>query len=533
MNFSHVNKIPAERQYKLFVFDMDSTLIDAEVINELAKIAGVSEQVSQITTQAMSGEMDYTESFQMRVALLNGLSYEKALSIKDHIQLMAGAKELIQFIQSVGGKTAMITCGFSLIAEDVQKKLDIDYVYSNDLAVKDGILTGQANGPLMTTNSKANVLDELVEKLNISYEECAVVGDGANDICLFEKAGFSVAFNAKPLVQKQACAVVQEKDLRNIIPILKSAMETPQSQPCDTPQKPARKVFREGGPSMMKELQTRKAELKTVSEEAKDKRNQLNAEASKYAAERNELNNKTKELITAAQDIKIKRDEVNINVSKYKTLRDETNAKSNELFAKADSLRKDSNLGGPSIKEIRKQIDNLEFEQQTHVLTPKKEKEIVTKIKELEDEYAEKKRQLDENSELKSILDEAQVIRDEASEYHNQLAVYAAQAQEFHEQMITAFKEADKVRAESDASHKNFIRAQEAADEQHKIFIEAQKEIREIDKESGKAKKKEKDPKAKVEKEENEKGAKELFDKFKDGGKLTMEDLMAIQRSKY
>ena len=283
----------------------------------------------------------------------------------------------------------------------------------------------------------------------------------------------------------------------------------------------------------MKELQTRKAELKTTSEEAKEKRNQLNAEASKYAAERNELNNRTKELITAAQDIKVKRDEVNVNVSKYKDLRDETNAKANTLFAKADSLRKDSNIDGPSIKEIRKQIDTLEFEQQTRVLNAKKEKEIVTKIKELENEYAEKKKQLDDNSELKAILDQAQVIRDEASEYHNQLAVYAAQAQEFHEQMITAFKEADKIRAESDAAHKNFIRAQEAADGQHKIFIEAQKEIREIDKESGKAKKKEKDPKVKVEKEENEKDAKELFDKFKDGGKLTMEDLMAIQRSKY
>jgi len=206
---------------------MDSTLIDAEVINELAKAAGVSEKVSQITTQAMNGEMDYTKSFQMRVALLKGLSCEKALSIKDQIQLMTGAKELIHFIQSIGGKTAMITCGFSLVAEDIQKELGIDYVYSNELVVKDGVLTGQANGPLMTTNSKAKVLEKLVEKLNILYEECAVVGDGANDICLFEKAGFSIAFNAKPIVQKQACAVVHEKDLRNIIPILKSAMETP------------------------------------------------------------------------------------------------------------------------------------------------------------------------------------------------------------------------------------------------------------------------------------------------------------------
>jgi uncharacterized coiled-coil DUF342 family protein len=99
--------------------------------------------------------------------------------------------------------------------------------------------------------------------------------------------------------------------------------------------------------------------------------------------------------------------------------------------------------------------------------------------------------------------------------------------------MIVTFKEADKIRAESDIAHKNFIRAQESADGQHKVFIEAQKEIREIDKENGKAKKKDKDVKTKVDKEENEKDAQDIFDKFKDGGKLTMEDLMALQRSKY
>lgn len=299
-------------------------------------------------------------------------------------------------------------------------------------------------------------------------------------------------------------------------------------------QKPARESFSgKGDQNMTNELQIRKAELKDISEEAKEKRNQLNAEASKYAAERNELNNKTKELITVAQDLKVKRDEVNVNVSKYKTLRDDTNAKANDLFAQADELRKEGGLVGPSIKEIRKQIDELEFKQQTVAMNPKKEKELVTKIKELTLEYNEKKKQLEENSDLKAVLDEAQVIRDEASEYHAQLAVYASQAQEFHEQMIATFKEADKVRAESDIAHKNFIRAQESADEQHKIFIEAQKEIRDIDKESGKAKKKDKDAKTKVDKEEQEKDAQDIFEKFKDGGKLTMEDLMALQRSKY
>ena len=224
MNFSHFNKKPATHSFKLFVFDMDSTLIDAEVIDELAKAAGVEEKVSQITEAAMNGEMDYTESFQMRVSSLKGLSYDKALKQTEHIQLMPGAIELMEYIREIGGKTAMLTCGFSLAADKVKKQLNLDYAYSNDLSIKDGFLTGEAAGPLMVTNAKAAVLDELVQKTGIPYEECLVVGDGANDICLFQKAGFSIAFNAKPRVQEHAGAVVFGKDLRNVIPVLESVM---------------------------------------------------------------------------------------------------------------------------------------------------------------------------------------------------------------------------------------------------------------------------------------------------------------------
>ena len=228
MNFSHFNKNPVN-SFKLFVFDMDSTLIDAEVIDELAKAAGTEEEVSRITEAAMSGEMDYTESFQMRVGSLKGLSYEKALEQTDKIQLMPGAIELMKYIRENDGRIAMLTCGFSLVADKVKEQLNLDYAYSNELVVKDGLLTGEATGRLMVTNAKAAVLDDLVQKTGIPYEECLVIGDGANDICLFEKAGFSIAFNAKPRVQEKACAVVSGKDLRNVIPLLESIMAPPES----------------------------------------------------------------------------------------------------------------------------------------------------------------------------------------------------------------------------------------------------------------------------------------------------------------
>ncbi|MDR2944165.1 MAG: phosphoserine phosphatase SerB [Methanosarcinales archaeon] len=230
MNFSHYNKKPENNTFKLFVFDMDSTLIDAEVIDELAKAAGVEEKVSKITEAAMNGEMDYTESFQMRVSSLKGLSYEKALAETDKIQIMPGAAELMTYVHENGGKTAMLTCGFSIAADKVKDLLNIDYVYSNDLVVKDGYLTGEATGPLRVTNAKKNVLDELVEKTGIPLEECLVVGDGANDICLFERAGFSIAFNAKPRVSEKAHAVVSKKDLRCVIPILESLRTPPKSK---------------------------------------------------------------------------------------------------------------------------------------------------------------------------------------------------------------------------------------------------------------------------------------------------------------
>ena len=542
------NRTVGNKKIRLFVFDMDSTLVDAETIDELAKAAGAAEEVAKITESAMRGETDFTASLERRVAFLKGLSVEDAKKAVSEMPLMTGAPELLEYIRSTGAKTAMITCGFSIAADRVGRQLNIDYVFSNELGEENGVLTGTAAGPLTTTGSKEKVFDGIIKETGTGYDECVVVGDGANDICLFRKAGFSIAFNAKPAVRAAACVSVTEKDLRGLIPVIEDLLKgvyddvmtstvhngkTRKPSLCDG----------KGGPmEMMNDFESRKNELKTLSEEAKEKRNQLNAEASNYAAERNALNTKTKELIGVAQEYKGKRDEVNVNVSKYKELRDTTNAKANELFAQADTLRKGSNLDGPSIKQIRKQIDQLEFTQQTTVLTPKKEKELVTKVKELEKEYEEKKKQLEENTDLKVLLEEAQKIRDEASEYHVQLSEYAKAAQEFHEKMIAAFKEADKTRADSDVAHKNFVKAQEAADEQHNVFIQYQKEIREIDKElgiappprTGTAPRKAKENKEpKIDRAEAEKDAKDIMDKFKDGGKLTMEDLMSLQRAKY
>lgn len=283
---------------------------------------------------------------------------------------------------------------------------------------------------------------------------------------------------------------------------------------------------------MLDELQKRKTELKTKSEEYKNQRNDLNMEAGKSAAKRNELNARTKAFLEEAQQLKRQRDENNAKVGENKAKRDELNEAANKIYAEVDKLRKNLNLtDGPSLKEMRREIDHLEFKQQTEVLSSSKEKELVDRIAELNEEFKHKKQQLESNKDLRVMLDKAQKIRDEASEYHRKVKEYAELAQQHHEKMIAIFKSADDVRAESDAAHKEFVKAQEAADEQHKLFIKTQKEIRDFNKVIMGLKRKSKETKEAAIKEKTKKEAEEIYSQFKLGEKLSTEDLMILQRS--
>lgn len=283
---------------------------------------------------------------------------------------------------------------------------------------------------------------------------------------------------------------------------------------------------------MLNELQGRKGDLKNKSEEYKEKRNQFNLEASKCATKRNELNKRTKELIDEAQQLKKLRDENNEQVALSKIKRDELNDQANKIYAEIDKIRKSLNLGdGPSLKELKKQVDALEFKQQTEVMTPAKERELVDNITKLTDELKHKKQQLEGNTELKTLLEQAQILRDEALVYHNKVKEFADAAQQYHDKMIVVFKDADTIRAESDAAHKEFVKAQEAADEQHRLFIQTQKEIREINKLIIGLKRKTKDSKDESIREQAKKEAEEVYAQFKLGEKLNTEDLMLLQRS--
>jgi phosphoserine phosphatase len=208
------------RNRRLVVFDMDSTLIDAEVIDELAKAAGVGEQVAAITERAMRGELDFQASFRERMALLKGLPESTLEQVAQSLRLTEGAETLISQLRRLGYKTAILSGGFTYFAERLQRHLGIDYVYANTLLIKGGVVTGEVQEPIVDGQRKADLLRELAQREGISLEQTIAVGDGANDLPMLSIAGLGVAFRAKPLVKQSAKQAISTLGLDGILYLL-------------------------------------------------------------------------------------------------------------------------------------------------------------------------------------------------------------------------------------------------------------------------------------------------------------------------
>lgn len=205
------------RTRRLVCFDMDSTLIEAEVIDELAIAAGVGDQVIAITEAAMRGELDFKESFTRRMALLKGLDESVLQGIAEQLPITEGAEHLISSLRKLGYKTAILSGGFNYFGRYLQKKLGIDYVYANDLEVVDGKVTGRVTGHIVDGARKAELLRELAAKEQISLEQVVAVGDGANDLPMLSIAGLGIAFRAKPLVKAEAKQAISTLGLDAIL----------------------------------------------------------------------------------------------------------------------------------------------------------------------------------------------------------------------------------------------------------------------------------------------------------------------------
>lgn len=208
------------RNRRLVCFDMDSTLIQTEVIDELAELNGVGNQVRAITESAMNGEIDFNESFKQRMALLEGLSEEVLQNVARNLPITQGAHRLMKALKYYGYKTAILSGGFTYFGEYLQKELGIDYVHANQLEIKNGKLTGNYIGDIVDGQKKAEYLKAIAEKEDIHINQTIAVGDGANDLPMINLAGLGIAFHAKPKVKESASTSISSLGLDGILYLL-------------------------------------------------------------------------------------------------------------------------------------------------------------------------------------------------------------------------------------------------------------------------------------------------------------------------
>jgi phosphoserine phosphatase len=192
------------RMRRLICFDMDSTLIQTEVIDELADRAGVGEQVRAITESAMRGEIDFSESFKRRVSLLEGLDESVMKDIAENLPITEGMARLIRVLKKGGYKIAILSGGFTYFGNHLKEKFGIDYVYANELEIVDGKLTGKHLGDIVDGRRKAELLRLIAQVEKVDIRQTVAVGDGANDLPMLEMAGLGIAFHAKPKVKENA-----------------------------------------------------------------------------------------------------------------------------------------------------------------------------------------------------------------------------------------------------------------------------------------------------------------------------------------
>ena len=228
LNFAHDVEVdiakldfsPKLSQAGLLVMDMDSTAIQIECIDEIAKLAGTGELVSAITERAMRGELDFEQSLRRCVGTLKGAPESILQQVREKLPLMPGLIETIKTLQQHGWKTAIASGGFTYFADYLKSLLNLDFAASNQFEIIDGALTGNVKGSVVDAQYKANTLQKIAEEFNIPRKNTLAIGDGANDLAMMNVAGLGVAFHAKPKVQQQAQIVVNFADLTALLCLL-------------------------------------------------------------------------------------------------------------------------------------------------------------------------------------------------------------------------------------------------------------------------------------------------------------------------
>ncbi len=202
---------------RVVVFDCDNTLIQGEVIDEMAEIAGVGAMVKAVTAKAMNGEMEFNDAILERIRLLKGMTEKQLESIFNSLALTPGAEDLIATLHFMGYKVAVISGGFSFFTNYLKERLNLDYVFANELEIIDGVVTGKIKGRIVDAESKAEILKQIAENENISPDQIVAVGDGANDRFMLENAGLAIAFNPKDALKKYSDGMLSNDNISGLL----------------------------------------------------------------------------------------------------------------------------------------------------------------------------------------------------------------------------------------------------------------------------------------------------------------------------
>ena len=544
---------------KLVVFDLDNVIIDGEAIDEIGKLANVEEDIATITEKAMQGEIDFETSIKDRVQLLEGTSIEDIQKVASELPLMPGACDTINGLKENDIDVAIISGSFDVVADEIKEKLGVDAVYTNSFTVEDGKLTGEVTGPLVS-GSKLDVLKDHVEEAGIALEDVVAVGDGANDISMIESAGCGIAFNAKDSVKEIADVVVDEKDLTKVLDEIlnqlttdeaeeetvedeqEEAQEAEEAVVEDAPEEEAPEEAEEAEEAEAEDAEEEPAEEEAPKEEfvladtmegVRKQKDEKEAEISKVAEEReefnkiareqrkirDELNASLKENLNKAIEYRNERNEINKQVEEAKKARNEANSKIKNL---------EWNSGKRNKIKIENEIKKIDKIIETRVLDIKKENQLVKNANDL-------RKQLMEIHEDEAAKGEAEELKKVSEEEHEKVIELSEKAQAAHEEMLKYFRKTDVIRTAADDAHKQFIEARRNASEKHEEFKAILSDIHVINKKLGsnKPKRRKSDNKgssgANKNREEKQR-AEEIFEKFKQGGKVSTEEILLLQK---